>query len=787
MPFIHPAILWTGLGAVSVPVLVHLLNRRRFRIRDWAAMRFLLESLRKNRRRLRIEELILLALRCLIILLLAVTLARFTGCAALDFLPAGETRQTVVFLLDDSYSMSQTAGGRTVFEAAKAELIRQLRTMPKTYTVAVVRTSDPDPNGRLYDPSVLDVESLAESLALLEPSDRRADLGRSLAAAETVFNRAESGSPKRLILLSDFRRVDLSGADRSAVRKHFQALRGMDVEVVAADYGRAPQGNLTLAGIELQQKYPVVNAPCRVRIAVRNHGPVQAQDVRLALAARRRAGEELVDAALPVEQIAQVPPDGEPNVTEYTFTPTAPGPMVLTARLPADEVSADNVAHLALDVREAMRVLVVDGRPDLADPTACESFFFLRAVDPTHDGAYGVRPDVITYDGLRSVEFDAYDVVVLMNLSSFPMAAGPPASGPAPAPDRPAAEDEKVAALYPQLDALKRYVRAGGGLAIFTGDRVDPRFYNRYLWAQGKGLCPFRILRRAGSPTNRRQYVTLDPKSLDTGGVLRKFRGERSAVAALIRFFAFTQVHAIAPPAEGDAKPPRILARFTDPDHSPAIVTRRYGKGTVLMVYSTASRRWNDWPTDPTDSYLLVMTDLLDHLARPAPPRTAQVGAPIILPLPAARRHATAVLRTPAYPRADEVRLAPQVLAGDDPNAAPRRALRYPRADHAGVYRLSLESPGQADEVLFARNVDPDEGDLTHPGSKSALAAAFGSEEFTYRLVQAPGAAGDMRARAGREYWPWVVGALLALMALEVFLAQRFGHYGEAKNSAAPG
>ena len=70
MPFLHPAIFWTGLVAVSVPIIIHILNRRRFRIRQWAAMKFLLESIRKNRRRVRIEELILLALRCLVIALL---------------------------------------------------------------------------------------------------------------------------------------------------------------------------------------------------------------------------------------------------------------------------------------------------------------------------------------------------------------------------------------------------------------------------------------------------------------------------------------------------------------------------------------------------------------------------------------------------------------------------------------------------------------------------------------------------------------------------------------------
>ena len=41
MPFVHSAIFWLGLGCVSVPVIIHLLNRRRLRTRRWAAMQFL--------------------------------------------------------------------------------------------------------------------------------------------------------------------------------------------------------------------------------------------------------------------------------------------------------------------------------------------------------------------------------------------------------------------------------------------------------------------------------------------------------------------------------------------------------------------------------------------------------------------------------------------------------------------------------------------------------------------------------------------------------------------------
>src|SRR3954462_3183898 len=65
------AALATLAGAASVPVIIHLLNRRRYRVVEWAAMRFLLAARRQNVRRLRVEQLLLLAVRTLLVVLLA--------------------------------------------------------------------------------------------------------------------------------------------------------------------------------------------------------------------------------------------------------------------------------------------------------------------------------------------------------------------------------------------------------------------------------------------------------------------------------------------------------------------------------------------------------------------------------------------------------------------------------------------------------------------------------------------------------------------------------------------
>ncbi len=105
---------------MSVPIIIHLLNKRKFRTIDWAAMDFLLEAEKKNRRRVKLENLLLLLMRCLAVLLIGLLLARPSrslnqGIPLIDAV----TYERIV-LLDDTVSMSARTGGDTAFSAAQA-------------------------------------------------------------------------------------------------------------------------------------------------------------------------------------------------------------------------------------------------------------------------------------------------------------------------------------------------------------------------------------------------------------------------------------------------------------------------------------------------------------------------------------------------------------------------------------------------------------------------------------------------------------------------------------------
>ena len=114
-----------GLAA-ALPLLIHLWSRRKHRQEPWAAMAFLLAALRKNARRIQLEQWILLAMRTLILLLFALALSDpqsslFSGWAG----GATGAQTHVILVLDASYSMDYQSGDKSRFQMAK-ELARQL-------------------------------------------------------------------------------------------------------------------------------------------------------------------------------------------------------------------------------------------------------------------------------------------------------------------------------------------------------------------------------------------------------------------------------------------------------------------------------------------------------------------------------------------------------------------------------------------------------------------------------------------------------------------------------------
>src|SRR5215212_1596383 len=111
--FINPWFAVAGAALASIPIIIHFLNRRRFKVVKWAAMEYLLNAMRKNRRRIKFEQWLLLAMRCLLIFFMGLALARPLGCDNSTIAALGGQRTALhVFVIDNSYSMAYEPGGR---------------------------------------------------------------------------------------------------------------------------------------------------------------------------------------------------------------------------------------------------------------------------------------------------------------------------------------------------------------------------------------------------------------------------------------------------------------------------------------------------------------------------------------------------------------------------------------------------------------------------------------------------------------------------------------------------
>lgn len=768
MPFLHPLLFWLGVCGVSIPIIIHILNRRRFRIVDWAAMRFLLDALRKNRRRLRIEELILLALRCLIILLLGLGLARFSGCGEADALGGGNGGRAIVFVLDDSYSMGQLRGGQTALDMAKGDLVTAIEPVTTRDEVGIIQTSRPDapqaffPFGVVSDPT-----SLIERIGVIEPSDRRTKLAEAIVTAAEWLEDVEAGD-KRLFVLSDIRRVDITdAADAEALGQAYDRIKQLGIELVVMDYGKAARQNLTLEHMDLLTRYAAVGQEATIQLAVRNNGSDASRATEIKIEAVIARDGETQGVELPVVSLPPISP-GDVWQGQIDFMPETPGSTVLTARLPADDLAGDNVASLALDVRSSLRVLVVDGNPTARLPEEQGGRFIQAALNPTGRIEHGYAVDVIAPSELATVDYRPYHVVFLVNLARFPLQ-------PVVADVEADADADVEVEEYASLAALEDYVRAGGGLVIYTGGKVDTSFYNGRMYDNGRGLSPLPIHAMQGDPGDRDTFVRIAPQSIQPALAMNFFAGEAGILTQLIRFYAFTPADdeglALVP---GNVEVPVVEARFNDPENHPAVVSRGYGQGHVVMIYSTASLDWNDWAIDELDTvrgfFVLFVTDLVENLARGQRDiYTRPLGAAIDYELAGTLRDANATLKPPAV-GADLVSLAVDRTSG-------RQRVAYARTDQAGIYALQLKQPdGEEKVVLFARNIDPVEGDLA-PASETDLNTALGDSDYTY-LDRSEPTRGDI-AKAGerKEYWIWAIGALLGLLALEGYLARRFGHW----------
>ena len=187
-----------ALAAAGVPVVIHLLNKRKYREVPWAAMRFLLAAIRKNRRRLRIEQWLLLAIRTLIVLLVVSAMAK-PFLESFGAVIAGQRTHKVI-VLDGSLSMGYRSGESSRFDQAKAVATQIVKDSRGGDSVSVIMMGDP-PNVVIGDPTN-NLRAVEKELGELAQSDGGTDLAATFEKVDGVLD-VSPIAQKEVIFLTD--------------------------------------------------------------------------------------------------------------------------------------------------------------------------------------------------------------------------------------------------------------------------------------------------------------------------------------------------------------------------------------------------------------------------------------------------------------------------------------------------------------------------------------------------------------------------------------------------------
>jgi len=184
MTFANPALLLAGLLCVGVPILIHILMRRRRKPVSWGAMDWLMQAYRQQRRRMRFEQLLLLALRCLLIALVGVAL----GKPLLGSRGGANTARpkTLAIVLDTSLASQAItpvgvggvggSGGESALERHKQAALAMLDQLDsgRGDRAALVLLSNPASS--VVNPASSDIVEVKRLVSEVRATDARADV-----------------------------------------------------------------------------------------------------------------------------------------------------------------------------------------------------------------------------------------------------------------------------------------------------------------------------------------------------------------------------------------------------------------------------------------------------------------------------------------------------------------------------------------------------------------------------------------------------------------------------------
>lgn len=431
LTLLSPLMLLAGLGIV-VPVLIHLLQRRREVVLPFAMVRFIVLARKRSARRLRLRRVFLLLLRAGAVAVLALVLARPVLLTADARLTAGRKGRTVV-IVDNSLSMgARPGGGETHLSTARRALAEYLSQAAPGARFAVLAAAGGD-----ADPEWLaagDALSRAEGFALRAD---RGDLNATFSLAHSLLHDA-GGGERRIAVFTDFSWGSWSDFGYGKVE-------GGDLGVPVEIFRAGPAaGSAGITDIAIEGEHGVSGGKIAVRAEVYSALPDGEIAVDLF------AGERRVD-----RQIITTVGGGTATAT-FSAVDLPPGETYLSVRLESDEYAADDSRSTALSLSAPIRVLLVDGDPGRS-LIESETFFLSEALSPAVP--FGDEPILAVVTGREEAAREGLDNVDVLVLANY--------------------------APRGELD-VGAFVARGGGVAVFWGDRCRFRDFDMYL----PGLLP---------------------------------------------------------------------------------------------------------------------------------------------------------------------------------------------------------------------------------------------------------------------------------------------------------
>ena len=649
LSFGHPFFL-TGLLAVGVPIYLHLYYRRTPTPRYFPSLRLIRLSVEAVVRRMRLKNLLLLALRIAVLLLLTLALAKpFLGGGG-STANAGAPGAFVV-VLDNSLSMGVTQQGISLYNSAKSKALEILEQMGPYDKASVALLNDP--GTLLFTELSWDKNELKEAVRNAPLSMSGTNIAGTLQPALKLLSPVRSY--KRAIYLV----TDMTLVSWKSILENSELLTRVDptIDLILVPVGEGSPPNLSVSELSLEQSLVMKGRPANIWVTVSNNSD-RPRKTHLSVLVGEDKKQDL-----PLELEA-----GAKKRVKVPTTFTAEGIAHVTAVLPADSLPYDDVRHLVVNVLPPQKILLLNPPPE-RDGTPSRDDIFLRfALNPMNrnEGATFIVESRQPEEAV-SMKLADYTAIFLVNQRQLPA---------------------------PLVTALSEFVMGGGFCVIFPGSRTDPDWYNANLLDNlgGKYILPARLFKRVGNAVSK--TIAYQLTDLDLGHpAFSLFAEEGNGDPKRAQIWEFFQVQ--------PNPTSLVLARMS---HGlPGIVEERRGQGKVLLVAFSADTTWTNWPLKPTWLPFLhqSLAGVLGH--RGTGYESILPGTPVSMVVQEEKLQK--VTLTPPQGPAFDLPIRPE---GEG-----MLHFSTTRTDQLGFYQLVLQGKAHSRTEAFAVNPSPAESDLS--------------------------------------------------------------------------